>query len=506
MPGSPTRRQLLRRVPAAAGGALGAAWRARRVRATGGRRERRRGQERGRGRGFDPARDAFGFRNWSSAVPTYPGHDHDAVAEAEVRRFVRSGWPDTLRRTLGVALGPDAEALVASIARQLYVSANRRSASDGHCYGMTYATQAYFERPSTVPLGRSTASEFVHPETPVGEERSPVGRDIDVYQNLQLLDPNAWLGRRGLFAPGLIDLAASVRNVRAVTERFGTAGVTLLNTTTLKSHQVLLYDAVREGDRTRLGVYDPNYAARHYREEGPRHLEVVHGADGARMVPYGEYDSFVFNERGRVIAARGRADAVPGFDAGTAAIADWVLRPVVFTVEGESADVVVLDPEGRRVRREHATYEDPDRTPVCAMRYRYGGAPGDYRVAVLGRDGGEYTLRVDAATPSGGLLRTAASDVVAPGEAHLYRAQVPRSTAGQGSLRRVRPGVGVPSSLLVAGSLVGAGAVAAARRRSRPSESSVVGEDAADGAGAGSDRPDRGRHGDACASRPRERS
>jgi hypothetical protein len=364
---------------------------------------------------------------------------------------------------------------------------------------MAFAAQAYFERPSTVPLGRSTASEFAHPGASLeggdggeGDANGPVGTDIDVYQNLQLLDPNAWLGRRGLFAPGQIDLAASVRNVRAVIERFGTAGVTVLNTTTLKSHQVLLYDAAREGDRTRLAVYDPNYAARHYREEGPRHLEVVHGADGARMVPYGEYDSFVFNERDRVIAARGRADAVPGFDAGTEAIADWVLRPVVFTVEGESAEVVVLDPEGRRVRREHATYEDPDRTPVCAMRYRYGGAPGEYRVAVLGRDGGEYTLRVDAATPSGGLLRTAASGAVAPGRTHHYRAAVPASPDESGSLRRVRPGEGVPSSLLaVGGAVAGAGVGAAAMRyRSRSSGPSTAAQGGGGGTAPGDEAAD----------------
>jgi hypothetical protein len=502
MPRRVSRRGLLRRAPAALG-VLGGVARVPGAGATESRRERT----------FDPRRHAFGFRNWSTAVPTYPGHDHEAVSESEVRRVVRSEWPETLRRTLGVTLDADAEALVGSIARQLYVSANQASASNGHCYGMAYAAQAYFERPSTVPLGRSTASEFAHPEAPLGEDgndKGPVATDVDVYQNLQLLDPNAWLGRRGLFAPGLIDLAASVRNVRAVIDRFGTAAVTLLNTTTLRSHQVLVYDARREGERTRLAVYDPNYAARHYRERGPRHLEVVHGDDGVRLAPYEGYDSFVYNERDRVVAARGRADAVPGFDARTEAVAGWALRPVVFTVVGESAEAVVVDPAGRRVRREHAGYEDLERTPVCAMRYRYGGESGTYRIAILGRDDGEYALRVDSATPSGELLRAEAGAAIGPGETHRYRAEIPGSAGETGSLRRLRPEGGVPSTLVVAGALAGVGvgaAAAAVRCRSRGSGSSASGGDANGDGGVDADADGPGREGRRVedASPPRER-
>lgn len=237
--------------------------------------------------GFDPTRHGFGFRNWSSAVPTFLQHRHQSVDESEVRRIVDARWTRPVQRALGVDLGRAPEELIRSIARQVYVSASQESASNGHCYGMVFAAQRYFEEPAAVPLDRETASEFEHPEVPLGRtgrEKSPVATDVDVYQNLQLLDPNAWIGRRGLFYPKWLDLDGSIRNVERVLDAFGTAGVTLLNSRTKASHQVLIYDANRIGGRTRLAIYDPSYSADHYRRSGTRHVEGVHSANGARMV------------------------------------------------------------------------------------------------------------------------------------------------------------------------------------------------------------------------------
>jgi hypothetical protein len=274
-----SRRECLRLVPTTSRGSLlGAGPRAR---------------EGGRGAtGFDPTRHAFGFRNWSSAVPTFPQHRHQSVDESEVRRIVDARWARAVQRTLGVNLGRASEELIRSIARQVYVSASQEPTSNGHCYGMVCAAQRYFEEPAAVPLDRETASEFEHPEVPLGRtgrEKSPVATDVDGYRNLQLFNPNAWIGRRGLCFPKWIDLDGSIRNVERVLDAFGTAGVTLLNSRTKASHQVVIYDANRIGGRTRLAIYDPNYSADHYRRSGTRHVEVVHSANDARMVPYESY-------------------------------------------------------------------------------------------------------------------------------------------------------------------------------------------------------------------------
>lgn len=432
--------------------------------------------------GFDPASHGFGFVNWSSSSTRFPEHDHDAVTEAEIRTAILDGWGGPLRR-VGIDLAASPE-LVETIARQVYVSANQLSASNGHCYGMTYAAQRYFERPDEVPLGRPSASAFSHPEVPVDEPgKGPVATDVDALQTSQLLDPNAWIGRRGLLAPELIDLDRQLGNLRAVLDDYGTAGITLVDSSSARSHQVLAYDARRRNGRTAVAIYDPNQPASDY-ADGPRTLTLgrdVGGtpddADGAagnsstdegsgsagdagatpaegdgspddpadgegtdggvRMVPYGEYDTFLFNSRERIADARGEATPAPAFGVPAARLADLLRRPAVFTVDSSAVRLVVLDPTGRPLGRDWATFVDRARTPVHGLRYRYGASGGRYRVLVAGRADADYRLRVDAAASGGALLRESVDASIRAGEVHHYEARVPSTPDDSGALRRV---------------------------------------------------------------------
>lgn len=399
--------------------------------------------------GFDPASHGFGFVNWSSSSTRFPEHDHDAVTEAEIRTAILDGWGGPLRR-VGIDLAASPE-LVETIARQVYVSANQLSASNGHCYGMTYAAQRYFERPDEVPLGRPSASAFSHPEVPVDAPgKGPVATDVDALQTSQLLDPNAWIGRRGLLAPELIDLGRQLGNLRAVLDDYGTAGITLVDSSSARSHQVLAYDARRRNGRTDVAIYDPNQPASDY-EDGPRTLTLGRdvggtpddsadgeGTDGGvRMVPYGEYDTFLFNSRERIADARGEATPAPAFGVPAARLADLLRRPAVFTVDSSAVRLVVLDPTGRPLGRDWATFVDRARTPVHGLRYRYGASGGRYRVLVAGRADADYRLRVDAAASGGALLRESVDASIRAGEVHHYEAHVPSTPDDSGALRRV---------------------------------------------------------------------
>lgn len=432
---------------------------------------------------FDPAVHGFGFRNWSTREAVFATHDHDAVDEAEVRRLLGRRWERPARRTLGVDVLGLSDALLAAITKQVYVSVNQLSGTNGHCYGMVFAAQQYYEDPGSVPLDRGTASEFDHPEAPVDDpETGPVARDVDHYHLTQFLDFRSWLGRRAMAWPSWIDYRRQLNRVTAAIDEFGTAGLTVFDSGNRASHQVLAYDYRRTADATRLFVYDPNYpAGRYARSADPPAVVVDTSGSRPAVRPYGNgYDEFVFDRRGRASGTRpdggadqssradqsGRADPVvgPPDDGNPESLFDLAL----FLVDSPDVALTVVGPDGRAVGRDTATYSDRSRTAYARMRYRYGFAPGRYDVRVVGEADAEYALRAVVADAEGPRLDVRRTRTIEAGEVHRYAAAVPE--AGTGSLDRLTGGRSWRGTLGAVGLGAGVAGVAAgayARLRGR---------------------------------------
>ena len=165
-------------------------------------------------------------------------------------------------------------ALIDLVARQLYVAVNQLSATNGHCYGMVFTAQRYYENPDSIPLGRESASRLAHPEKSTGGREPAVGSDIDHYQNKQFLSPYSWLGRRRAYGLGDIDYRAEVATITAAVGEYGTAGITVFNPNSLYSHQVLVYGYERDAEGITFRIYDPNVPAPDYARGGTRTLRV----------------------------------------------------------------------------------------------------------------------------------------------------------------------------------------------------------------------------------------
>ncbi|WP_115863889.1 hypothetical protein [Halorussus litoreus] len=449
----------------------------------------RQGDRRTRQRdGFDPSIHGFGFQNWSTRESVFTEHDHEAVDEGQVRRLLGRRWEGPARRVLDVNVLKLPDTLFDAIAKQLYVSVNQQSGTNGHCYGMVFAAQQYFEDPGSVPLDREVASEFTHPETPVEDrENGPVAAEIDYYHITQFFDLHSWLGRRAILRPGWIDYERQLDRIAAVVDEFGTAGITVFDSQTRASHQVLVYDYSREPDATRLFVYDPNYrAGRYARPRPPEPIEVDTTGSEPTVRPYGKgYDGFVFNRRGRVAAARSASEDESGSeDANSSSplvgptgggVADQLFDLALFLVDSEAVSLTVVGPDDRPLLRDAATSIDRSRTEYGRMRYRYGFSPGRYDITVVGEADADYALRALVADAEGTRLDARPSTSIGAGEVHRYAAEVPKS--GTGSIERATGRSGGSSWRRRLGAVgVGAGAAAVAagayaRIRNRSNES-----------------------------------
>jgi len=393
---------------------------------------------------FHPTVHGFGFRNWSTRDPVFTEHDHEAVDEGQVRRLLGRRWEGPARRALDVNVLQLPDALFDAIAKQLYVSVNQQSGTNGHCYGMVFAAQQYFEEPDSIPLDREVASEFDHPEAPVEDRATgPVAAEIDHYHITQFFDLHSWLGRRAILRPDWIDYERQLDRIAAVVDEFGTAGITVFNSQTRASHQVLVYDYSREPGATRLFVYDPNYrAGRYARPRSPEPIEVDTTGSEPTVRPYGKgYDGLVFNRRKRVAAARGasesedRTEGSPLVGPTGEDVADQLFDLALFLVDSEGVSLTVVGPDDRPLLRDDATYLDRSRTEYGRMRYRYGFSPGRYEIKVVGEADADYALRALVADAEGTRLDARPSASISAGEVHRYTAEVPES--GTGSIERV---------------------------------------------------------------------
>lgn len=426
-------------------------------------------------RRFDPAVDGLGFRNWSSADPTFPEHDHTQVSETEIRRTIKRDWKEPLESVFDVSVNGLPSVLINTIAEQLYVTANQLSASNGHCYGMVFTAQQYFERPETIPFDVDAAHELSHPETPTDDPGSgPVADEIDLYQTSQALNLHAWFGRRNLLTPQWIDYERQLANLTAVVDDRGTAGITVFDPKTKLAHQVLVYDYERAANGVRLSVYDPNFAAGFYDQPSNREATSIFvdtsgqrprvepyktGFQGPGYENFDGFGEFVYNRLDRVI--RSQSDPSSHLAAGVSArdLRKRLLALTLFKTDTSDVSLAVAAPDGTPVTRIRSQAMDRRRTECYAMRYRYGAPAGDYRVVVTGKRDTEYTLETKAADVDGELLASTVATTIDAGQTHTYTVTVPESPGGDSAVER--GGDELPEWLQLAAAAV-AGGVAGA--------------------------------------------
>ncbi|KAB1193214.1 hypothetical protein GJR96_07040 [Haloferax sp. MBLA0076] len=373
---------------------------------------------------FDPERHAFGFKNWSSSDVAYPEHQHASVDPKAVEKRIRREWSGVFSDLFGLALSNTPGSLVSLLASQLSVDVNQLAASNGHCYGMTFAAQRYFEVPGDLPDGVETASDVSDPEIPLGSDEGPIGDLIDHYQVTQLLDVHAWLGRRRMLRPRHIDYEAELAALVAVIDEFGTAGITLVDSETRASHQVLVYGYDETPTGVELTLYDPNYPAQKYLNQ-TRRLTI----DVGKTTPVSgssEYDAFVFNRWDRAI--RSDADTTKPTQNGVRETFDHLLSRVFrVAVDSDAVSLAVVDPGGNPVGRNNAAFMDREQSDVWATRYCYDAPAGTYRLALVGATETAYDLRVQVAGLGTESLDTVVWKALSSGEVHEYEITVPES-------------------------------------------------------------------------------
>lgn len=356
--------------------------------------------------GFDPTRHGFGFHNWRIQRGPYPGVDGSDPETEFVERW-HAPFRHAFDSPLGSMPGRLREAL-AGHAREGLLEATR---TNGYCYGMVFAAQQYFERPETLPAGFEHAGEITHPEAPLSIPETPVLDDVVDYHTAQYLDFYAWFGRYALAEPEWIDYDEQLRELTAAIDRHGTAGVTLVSRTSVRSHQVLAYGYERRPGRVSIAVYDPNYVAATYDAWTPT-IEVDISGREPTVAPIelGEgYDDFVHNQYDRRIRS-GYGDRSPALTPRPGALERVLGRTLFVEVEGPVRTAVV-DPDGGAVERTHG-----ERT----LHYRYGAVGGTYRLLVTGETGGEYAIDAYAGGHRGDLLEDAVRASIEAGETHRY--------------------------------------------------------------------------------------
>ena len=428
---------------------------------------------------FDPTRHGFGFRNWSSRTQPFESPVDEDPDREGVRATIREDWRGGAGSILDLSPDRFPDALVDALSIQLRETVVRRSGTNGHCYGMVLAAQRYHEDPAAIPIDRESASAITHPTEPLDDPSGPVYRDIVTLQSAQFLRFSPWLGRRAMLWPDRIDVAAQLRDVRAVVDAYGSAAVTLFDDQR-SGHQVLAsdYEGTDGDDEQALSIYDPNLAAPVH-GISPRRLVFESTADGLAMRPYGRYTRLLFNRYDRIGAATDRvAGPLDHLDLSVEQVRASLFPMALATVEADdpdAVDLVVAGPDGDRLDRRHGVYDDRRRGRFPRLRFAHGPRAGRYRVAVFGRDAADYRLRVRVAGLDGARLDDVHEGHLTAGDADEFVATVPDSADEAGSLERADDGgsggiIGATAAGAVAGGAVVAGGYHLWRRADRDRE------------------------------------
>ncbi|WP_245998371.1 hypothetical protein [Halalkalicoccus subterraneus] len=355
-------------------------------------------------RSFDPTRHGFGFYNWRTQKGPYPETDGE----------FEEGWRDSFVRVFDRPLDELPAGLLDRLEHHAREGLLEAARTNGYCYGLIFAAQRYFEAPETIPGGFETAAEITHPRAPLTTPETPVLDEIKEYHTSQYVDLDAWLGRYDLLDPTLIDYEAQLADLLAAVDAFGTAGITVFRTGTLRSHQLLVYDYDRRPGRTVLSAYNPNYTAEMY-ERFTYTFEIDTSGDDPvpQPIEYGiPYDQFVYNDRDREIRARRERSGRFGRDG---SLYDRLFGTTLFVSPGTELDALVVDPEGRPLSR--TTGDDP-------LHYRYGAPEGTYTIALTGRAATRYTVDVYANSRHDAALDETIEGSIAGGETDRYRVRI----------------------------------------------------------------------------------
>lgn len=277
--GSVSRRRLLR---FAVGGAIGAFWRQ-----SDGTRETERDEPSGGNAGtgeFDPTRHGFGFSNWDGTTGTSGNgaefiYEPGEVTRGEVRRAIENSWSTAF-----------SEAKKRLMTRVVYSWIGGNAATNGHCYGMSFAADAYYQNTSELPPGVDTASEIPHPTGAY----SAVGDRIRRLQTSQLLRAEPyWFALLGL-RWGLADHGESLQLLTEAIDATGTGGLAIDGEA--NGHQVLAHGYERTNGVTTVSIYDPTYeAAAHEDPDAIWRLSVDRESGEITEIEEG-YDTFLYHD------------------------------------------------------------------------------------------------------------------------------------------------------------------------------------------------------------------
>jgi len=410
-------------------------------------------------RRFSPERNGFGFRNWRSKQREFEPPETEPSA-ATIREYITSEWPRFAPDLLDVDFGQVDGALLDILTTLLRSAIIQQAGTNGHCYGMALAAQAYFEAPETLPLDKESAAAIRHPTEPLSTPAAPVYHEIVQLQAEQFLRFRTWLGRRALLQPERIDVAAQLDDIRAVIDVFGTAQVSLFSSRT-NGHQVLAYGYEKHRNSISLYVYDPNYPAATY-EHSTQIIEFEETDNGFTMEPYGKYEWILFNRYDRIEDATQRTAATPldHVDLDTAQLKEMIFPTALVTVDTTDVDLTVADPNGSRLGRLRSEFMNRSLGGVSRLRSEYGARAGAYRIRLYGHRSTPYELRVRIAGPDGTRLVVSHTGQIEADETQMYTATVPETADRAGSFEPVDRGRGrLPVTVAAVGGLTaGAGA------------------------------------------------
>lgn len=384
-------------------------------------------------RRFDPAVHGFGFQNWGTVSDRYPDHDHESVSRDEISRVLRRDWGSYLDQQNWMALSDVPNVLIETIVKQLYVSINQGTATDGHCFGMVHAAAEYFRTPDRLPS----------PDRPPGSVGSPateVGDTIDFHHNRQILDPHTWGAWALLYGDFELDYQQQLEAIRNAIDRVGVAGLALTTWPQLEGHAVLSYGYQERPGELILEVYDPNWPADTYRS---RTREIRFNTSGERPQLNSPYDQ----RYSRIVYVGSELQLTALVRTGADVVARYLFGGIVTVLVTSPVSLSVVDSTGTELRRDTADHMSLQPTEYSNIRYRYGAPADEYTIRVAGTAGTQFTLEIDAASQLGKLVDLEITDSFdRTTTTREYRVTVPDSPAESSSIRS-RPVRSLPDSL-----------------------------------------------------------
>lgn len=341
-------------------------------------------------RRFEPTVHGFGFRNWGTASERHLSHDHDSISQEEIERVIHRDWGSYLSQQNWMALSDLPKALRETIVKQLYVSINQGSATDGHCFGMVNAAAEYFLNPDRIP---SQDRHLDSIDAPIAE----VGDTIDFHHNRQILDPHTWGAWMLLYGGFELEYEPQLSAIRGTIDRVGIAGLAVATWPRLKGHSVLAYDYRERRGELILEVYDPNWSAEAYQD---RTREIRFDTSGKRPRLASYYDQ----QYSRVVYVGSKLRLPALVRTGADVLARYLLGGILTVVVTSPVSLRVVDSMGTELRRDTADHTSSQPTEYSNIRYRYGKPSDEYTIHVSGTAGTQFTLEIDGASRRGSLI------------------------------------------------------------------------------------------------------